>query len=93
MPRPLHIVVVGRYGAALAEFSPRLASLNKCRMTAVDKDGRDIWFVSVVNPDRLVGVRAETWQFSACALVFGSARARGRVERIMAANGSAYEAK
>ena len=82
-----HIVIVGRFSLALDAWEGRLVSLRRCGMVGVDEAGREIWFVSVSNPDRLRGARAESFEFSACALEFGSPVALRRYREIMAARG------
>ena len=82
-----HIVVVSLYHSALNDWQYRLSSLNRCRMTGVDKTGRTIWFVSLANPERLRHVRSDSWEFSTCAAGGGNSRKREAVRRIMEARG------
>jgi hypothetical protein len=59
----LHIVVVGRFVDALTDWQGELVSLDRQRLLGVDRAGRRIRFVSVEDPERLRGLRADSWEF------------------------------
>ena len=56
---PLHVVLVGSYDAAFSDWREKLRSHTSSG--GVDDRGRNILFVSASRPDRLRGLRIDTW--------------------------------
>jgi len=58
---PLHVVLTGNYHSAFKDWWPRIQSLSVSRNEGIDDQGRTIKFVSASRPDRLRGLRIDTW--------------------------------
>jgi len=59
----LHIVIVGRFAAAISDWRDSLSQFNPNIMQGIDGLGRTVRFVSIDNPDALRGLKFETYEF------------------------------
>ena len=67
-----HIVLTGNLDAAITDWEPRLRVLFRTTLIGEDHDGRVIRFVTPSNPDRLRGIKIDSYEVHPTAL-----RARG----------------